>query len=291
MKTAAIVLHANRPDAAEAGARLAGLLIARGVAVAAPAADAARLKESVTAATDDELAAGYDLMFALGGDGTFLHAAEIAVRSGTPLLGVNLGRVGFLSALEPSAMEDAVDAIVAGGFSVHERLTIDAQIVAGDQVRSRLWALNDISVSKLEPGRLIKLRLSIAGEPFADVAADGIVVSTPTGSTAYSFSAGGPIVSPDVDCLIVTPVSPHLFFDRSIVVGAGEEVRIAVLPDPDAVGVSPDGRPWLEAAPGSTIVLNPSPRRLRLAVVEQAPFWRLVRDKFRLPNPGAPSGD
>ncbi|HVL89118.1 MAG TPA: NAD(+)/NADH kinase, partial [Actinomycetota bacterium] len=270
----------------EVGRRLAEALDARGVRVSATPEDAARLKDSVTPASDADLDAGFDLMFALGGDGTFLHAAQIAIRSGTPLLGVNLGRIGFLSALERHSLDDAlVDTIIGQDLPITERLTVEGEIVVAGEVKHRLWALNDIAVSKLEPGRLIKLRLAIDNEPFADLSADGIIVSTPTGSTAYSFSAGGPIVSPAVDCLIVTPVSPHLFFDRSIVAGPGEEVQITILPDPDSVGVSPDGRRWVEAGFGATVLVRPSRTRLRLAVVEPAPFWRLVRTKFGLPTP------
>ncbi|HEX9696441.1 MAG TPA: NAD(+)/NADH kinase [Actinomycetota bacterium] len=285
MKTAAIVLHADRDESVEVGRRLAAALAERGIAVSAAPEHAARLKDSVIAASDEELDRGFDLMFALGGDGTFLHAAQIAIRSGTPLLGVNLGRIGFLAALERHALDEALDRIVGKDLEITERLTIDGEIVTAGEVRHRLWALNDISIAKLEPGRLIKLRLSIDGEAFADLSADGIIVATPTGSTAYSFSAGGPIVSPAVDCLIVTPVSPHLFFDRSIVAGPGEEVQITVLPEPDGVGVSPDGRPWVEAGPGSVVRVRPSARRLRLAVVDPMPFWRLVRTKFGLPTP------
>lgn len=286
MKTAAIVLHADRSESVEVGRRLAAALDARGVRVSATPEDAARLKDSVASISDADLDTGFDLMFALGGDGTFLHAAQMAIRSGTPLLGVNLGRIGFLSALERHALDDAlVDTIIGRDLQITERLTVECEIVVAGEVTHRLWALNDISISKLEPGRLIKLRLAIDGEPFANLSADGIIVSTPTGSTAYSFSAGGPIVSPAVDCLIVTPVSPHLFFDRSIVVGPGEEVQVTILPDPDSVGVSPDGRPWVEAGPGSLVRVRPAARRLRLAVVEPAPFWRLVRTKFGLPTP------
>lgn len=286
IRTAAIVLHADRDDSVEVGRRLAAALDARGVAVGATPEDAARLKDGVTAATDEDLERGFDLMFALGGDGTFLHAAQIAIRSGTPLLGVNLGRIGFLSALERHSLDDGlVDWMLTHDLQITERLTVEGEIVVAGQTTQRLWALNDIAISKLEPGRLIKLRLAIDGEPFADLSADGIIVSTPTGSTAYSFSAGGPIVSPAVDCLIVTPVSPHLFFDRSIVAGPDEEVQITILPDPDSVGVSPDGRRWVEAGPGATIKVRPSPKRLRLAVVEAVPFWRLVRTKFGLPTP------
>ncbi|MGH2830957.1 MAG: NAD(+)/NADH kinase [Actinomycetota bacterium] len=284
MKRAALVLHGDRPEAAECGRWLAEALTKRGVQVFAQAADAERLKDTATTASQTDLDRGFDVMFALGGDGTFLRAAEAAARSDTPLLGVNLGRVGFLAAVERADLESALDRILADGIATTQRMTLDAEVLVDGRALHRLWALNDIGVSKLEPGRLIKLGIAIAGEQFTTVAADGVVVATPTGSTAYSFSSGGPVVAPDVDCLIVTPVSPHLAFDRSVVTGPDDLVEITVLPDPDAVAVSADGRPWIEVPAGAVIRIRRSERRLRIASVDATPFWRLVRTKFRLPG-------
>lgn len=283
MKRAAIVLHVEQPEAAESGRWLAETLTDRGVDVFTLPDDVARLKEAARPATDAELDQGFDLMFALGGDGTFLHAAEVAVRSNTPLLGVNLGRVGFLSAVERGDLEVALDRILRDGVSTTERMTLDAEVLVDGRITTRLWALNDVGVSKLEPGRLIKIGITIGDELLTSVAADGIVVATPTGSTAYSFSSGGPIVSPDLDCLIVTPVSPHLAFDRSVVVGPDQTVDLTVLPDRDAVAVWADGHPWIETPAGAVVRVRRSDRRLRIADVEARPFWRLVRTKFRLP--------
>lgn len=280
MRSAGIFLHHERADAAELGRRLAAALRARGIAVVALAADAARLKDDAEPVAD--FSHGVDLVFVLGGDGTFLRAAEAAAPHGVALLGVNLGRIGFLAALEPADLDAAVDR-VAAGVRVSERMTLDAEIAGAGGKPQRLWALNDVSVVKLEPGRLISLALSIGGEPLTTLAADGVVVATPTGSTAYSFSAGGPIVAPDVEGLVVTPISPHLVFDRSVVAAPGDEIAVRVMGDPDAVAVSADGRPWLKAAPGSTVLVRRSPVRVRMADVDGTPFWRLVRTKFKLP--------
>jgi NAD+ kinase len=220
-------------------------------------------------------------MFVLGGDGTFLRAAELAAPSGTPLLGVNLGRLGFLAELERGELRSAIGRILADGFDITDRMTIEAD-VRSDRGAERVWALNDVIVSKVNPGRTIKLGVSIGGEPFAEFAADGIIVASPTGSTAYSFSARGPVVSPAIDCLILTPVSPHQTFDRAIVAGPAEEIEIAVLGHSDVAGLSADGRPSTDLAPGATVRLRRSDLRVRLADVDAAPFWRLVREKFRL---------
>lgn len=279
MKRAALVLHADRDEAVEIGRWLAGALAEAGVEVVAQAADAARLGEPVTEQPLGEIDQGVDLMFALGGDGTFLHAAALAAPSGTPLLGVNLGRLGFLAALERGELKAAIGRILAEGFVISDRMTLEAD-VAGQT----LWALNDVIVSKLVPGRTIKVAVAIGGEPFTEFAADGLIVSTPTGSTAYSFSARGPVVSPALDCVILTPVSPHHTFDRTIVAGPDEGVEITILDGSDAAAVSADGRPAIEVASGATITVRRSERRLRLAHIDGGPFWRLVREKFRLGN-------
>jgi NAD+ kinase len=281
VKRAALVLHADRSEAVEIGRWLAHTLADAGVEVVALPSDAARLGEPVSEHALDEIDQGIDLMFALGGDGTFLHAAALAAPSGTPLLGVNLGRLGFLAALERGELQVALGRILADGFETTDRMAIEAKI-AGGGVAQRVWALNDVSVSKVNPGRTIKLAVSIAGERFTIFAADGLIVATPTGSTAYSFSARGPVVSPALDCLILTPVSPHQTFDRTIVTGPDETIEITVLSDSDAAAVSADGRGAIELPPGSTIEVMRSEQRLRLVNVDAGPFWRLVREKFRL---------
>lgn len=285
MKRAGIVLHGAKQSAAECGLWLADLLRSNGVEVFSLAADVPRMKEVVEPATEEQFRRGFDLIFALGGDGTFLRAAELAADSGTPLLGVNLGRVGFLTTIERDDLPKALEKILRDGFNVAQRMTLDADIVVDGVVRTSMWALNDVSVTKLEPGRLIKLGISIGGEPLTTLAADGVVVATPTGSTAYSFSSGGPIVKPSVDCIIVTPISPHLVFDRSVVAAPDDMVEIQVLPDPDAVAASADGHPYVEVPPGGVVRIRRSSRDMKLASVDDVPFWRLVRTKFGLPEP------
>lgn len=284
MRRAGLVLHADRKEAQEIGRWLASTLSVRGVEVCALPADAARIGEDAVAVSSETFDRGFDLIFVLGGDGTFLRAAELAYRSGTPLLGVNLGRLGFLAALEQGELERAIDRILSDGFEVSERMTIDGEIVVEGSAGEQLWALNDVIISKLTPGRLISLAVAVGGEAFTVFAADGLVVATPTGSTAYTFSIRGPIVDPALDCLIVTPVSPHMLFDRAVVVGPSQTITVTVLDDPDAVALSADGRKWVELPAGAEVRLRAGARRLRLAMVDSMPFWRLVREKFRLPT-------
>jgi NAD+ kinase len=145
-----------------------------------------------------------------------------------------------------------------------------------------LRALNDIIVAKVATGRAIRLAVSIGGEPLVSWAADGIIIATATGSTAYSFSAGGPVVSPHIDCIVVTPVSPHGLFDRSVIVPPDEEVVLDLMGELDPASLSADGLPAMKLAPGAQVRLRAGKDRIRLAKLEPRPFWRLVREKFHL---------
>ncbi len=284
MKRAGIFLHGDRSEAGTIGRWLAVELRKRGVEPYALVADAARLGEGVGALDEAGFGSGLDIVFVLGGDGTLLRAGAMAVPSGVPLLGVNLGRLGFLAEVERGELEGALDRICADGFEIEERMTLVGEVVVAGTATERFVALNEIIVSKVTAGRLVKLAASIGGEPFTTFAADGLIVATPTGSTAYSFSAHGPVVSPRLDCLILTPVSPHMLFDRALVVSPSEQVVITVLPDPDIVSLSIDGRKEVELGAGAEVRARAGDRRLKLAKVEGAPFWRLVRSKFRLPD-------
>ena len=284
MKRVALFLHGDRAEAESMGRWLASSLASRGIAVCALAPDADRLGEPVTVVDEAGFGSDLDLVFVLGGDGTLLRAAAMVVPTGAPLLGVNLGRLGFLAEIERGELEAALDRIINEGFDVEERMTLEGEVEQGGEVVERFIAINDIIASKTIPGRLIKLGLAIGDEMFTTVAADGLIVATPTGSTAYSFSAHGPIVSPQLDCLIVTPVAPHTLFDRSMVVSRNEAVTITVLPDPDAVSLSIDGRKAVELTTGALVRVRAAGGRLRLAKVDSSPFWQLVREKFRLPD-------
>jgi NAD+ kinase len=284
VKRAGLFLHGDRAEAESIGRWLAGALHGRGIEVCALAADATRLGDPVRAVDESGFGEDLDLVFVLGGDGTILRAASLTVPAGVPLLGVNLGRLGFLAELERGELEAALDRICDQGFQIETRMTLEGEVVIGSDVADRFTAVNDIILSKVAPGRLITLAVAIAGEHFTTFSADALIVATPTGSTAYSFLAHGPIVSPKLDCLILTPVSPHMLFDRAIVVSRSEEIVITVLPDPDVVALSPDGRKETELPAGSQVRVRAATQDLKLAKVEGAPFWRLVREKFRLPD-------
>jgi NAD+ kinase len=286
VKRAGIVLHGSRAAAAEVGRDLAAALASNGVAVVALPEDAERLGPTADAAGPEHFGEGLDIAFVLGGDGTMLRAAALVASAGTPLLGVNLGRLGFLTQIERDELQAAVQTILEHGFDTEERMTLEGEVCTDGRVSERLWALNDVIVEKLSPGRLINLGVTIGGAPFTSFGADGLIVATPTGSTAYSFSAHGPVVSPTLDCVLLTPVSAHMLFDRSIVVGPREEICITVLPDPDAVSLSLDGRKGMELVTGAEVRVRGGSTRVRLAKLGAKPFWTLVRTKFGLKGAG-----
>lgn len=238
--------------------------------------DAARVAGALEVASLDP---SLDLVIAFGGDGTLLRAADLVGDGGIPVLGINLGRLGFLSALEAQDLTEAADRLIADGIEVEERAVVAASIDQGPVVH----ALNDIIVEKQDAGRSIRLTVTIDGQDLVAWATDGVIVATPTGSTAYSMSAGGPIVSPRVACLVVTPVAPHGLFGRSIVVPADETIDLVLATYSEPAGLSADGRPALPVGPGARVGIRMAEHTVRLARLERSSFWRLLRDKFGLP--------
>lgn len=274
------MLHPGKAEAVAGGRRLAERLGERGITVAALAADAERLGPA--AAAVDELPQDLDLVFVFGGDGTLLRAAEMVGGGKTPLLGVNVGHLGFLTSLERGDLEAGLERILSDGIDVEERMVLEAT-VEGTDVHVR--ALNDVIVEKARAGRAIRLALAVGGEELVSWAADGVIVATATGSTAYSFSVGGPVVSPRLDCIVITPVAPHGLFGRTMIAPPDEPVEMTLLPDADPASLSADGGPGTPLDPGARVVVRASPDRIRLARVQPQPFWSLVREKFDL-DPG-----
>ena len=229
-------------------------------------------------------AVGLDLVLALGGDGTMLRAVQLVYPEPAPILGVNAGQLGYLSAIEAGELESALPRLMRGEIEVSERMLLEVVVKAAgehDGAPRTHYALNEAVVEKVGAGRLIRLLVSINGTPFTTYAADGVIVATPTGSTAYSFSARGPIVSPGHRCLLLTPVSPHMLFDRSLVLGADEELELLVT-DGRAVALTIDGRAAGELAPGDVIVCRAAPGAARLVARRPDDFHQLLKAKFGL---------
>jgi NAD+ kinase len=225
---------------------------------------------------------GADLLVSLGGDGTLLRAVESASSAGIPVLGVNLGRLGFLTQVEPASLEAALEGFLAGGHQVEERMTLHVSVERPDgQAGPERTALNEASLEKTVPGHTVRIGASIDGHPFVTYAGDGLLVATPTGSTAYNLSARGPILSPTLRALVVTPVSPHMLFDRPLVLDASERVQLDILEPRSAVLVV-DGATLTTLEPGSTVRYREGDRPARLVTFGVNNFHTILRAKFHL---------
>ena len=231
----------------------------------------------------DQAAPVAELMIVLGGDGTILRGAEWVMASDTPLLGVNLGHVGFLAEAESSEIDSIVERVVERSYRVEERFTIDLQVRNGDDVIWSSFAINEVSIEKSSRERMLEVLVEIDGRPLSRWACDGLLVSTPTGSTAYAFSAGGPVIWPGVDAFLVVPLSAHALFARPLVLGPSSRVVVELLAAAQTTGVlSCDGRRSVELGSGMEVEVVRGRHRLRLARLSEAPFTDRLVGKFGL---------
>jgi NAD+ kinase len=228
-----------------------------------------------------------ELAVVLGGDGTILKAAELVRASQTPLLGINLGHVGFLAESEKNEISSTMARVVAKDYLVKERMTLDVAVKLDGKEVYRTWALNEATVEKSARERMLEVVVEVDGRPLSSFGCDGIVVSTPTGSTAYAFSGGGPVVWPSVDALLMVPLSAHALFARPLVISPNSLVAVEVLQRSAGAGVLwCDGRRSTELPVGARVEVRKSDKPVRLARLSQGPFTdRLVR-KFSLPVEG-----
>jgi NAD+ kinase len=286
----AVMLHTGRPEAIKAAARLVEGLHRAGIVAALPAADLEIMQSSISAgaAVDlDEYEPGAsrscELVVVLGGDGTILRSAEWAIASEIPLLGVNLGHVGFLAEAESSEIDSIVDRIVDCSYGVEERVTIDVTLREGGQVIWSSFAINEVSIEKASRERMLEIMVEVDGRPLSRWACDGILVATPTGSTAYAFSAGGPVIWPDVEALLVVPLSAHALFARPLVLGPRSQVIIELVEASQTHGVVwADGRRSTELRAGMEIEVTQGRHKLRLARLSESPFTDRLVNKFGL---------
>lgn len=233
-----------------------------------------------------EAAEAAEMVMVLGGDGSLLRAAELARLSGTPLLGVNLGHVGFLAEAEREDLAATVDRVVARRYDVEERMTIDVAVRQNGSVSATTWALNEATVEKAERERMLEVVAEIDGRPLSTWGCDGVVCATPTGSTAYAFSAGGPVVWPEVEALLVVPISAHALFARPLVVSPRSVVAIELLPGTPRAVLWCDGRRTVDLPPGARVEVRRGEAPVRFARLHLTPFTDRLVTKFGLPVTG-----
>ena len=290
MATIAFVVHPERPGAAVIGRQAKAWLEERGHTVLqvwdeSPPGDTAAIHEGTSEVAPQASAlldGTVDLAVSLGGDGTMLRTVALASTHSTPVLGVNLGRLGYLTEVEPDGLEYALERFLAGAFTVEERITLEVAVQrSGAEADGGVVVLNEAVVEKTVPGHTIQVAASIAGRPFVTYAADGLLVATPTGSTAYNLSARGPILSPGLRAVVLTPVSPHMLFDRPLVLEPEQWVRLELL-GPRAAVLVLDGQSADSLEPGDAVVCRVGPSPARLVTFGPRDFFSILRARFHL---------
>jgi NAD+ kinase len=287
-RSALLVTHTRRQHSAQHARSVALDLLEAGFEVRVPAEDLANLDlpDGVVSVDDPAAAEGVDIVFALGGDGTFLRAAELARPAKAPMLGINLGKVGFLAVAETGDIDTAVRDVVAGTYTVHERLTIDVRAEYDGRILAESWALNEVSVEKGQRAQMLEVHVDVDGRPLSRYGCDGVVCATPTGSTAYAFSAGGPVVWPEVEALLLVPVSAHALFSRPLVTAPTSTFAVTVDPYTSFAVLCCDGRRTWDLPPGARVTVERGRLPVRLVRLAPRPFTDTLVAKFALPVEG-----
>lgn len=276
MAAVGIMVHPDRSSAVDLAADAADWLSDRGHDVRFPRPDADRCDRSELGVSDDEFAAGLDLLVSIGGDGSMLRAVEAVSTDSVPVLGVNAGTLGYLSAVEAGQMRGAIKRFLAGAYRIENRMRVAAEC---DDGHSAL-ALNEVIVEKRDPGHTVRLEVHLDDDYFTTFAADGVIVATPTGSTAYAFSVRGPIIDPSHRATLLCPVAPHMLFDRALVLPPTTSVQLTVRGRPARVSV--DGRALTELGDGARITVRGDAPPAQLVTFGDRDFHRILREKFGL---------
>ncbi len=285
-----VVSNATDADNAAAALKVCNDLETRGFSWLLDEDDFGRLASLASQVVETEhLFAGQDVevVLVLGGDGSILRAAELVRGQIAPILGINLGHVGFMAEAEREELPEVLDRLERRDYQVGFRVALEVEVFQESKLVFSSWAVNEVTVEKSARERVLEVVLEVDGRPVSSFGCDGVLVSTPTGSTAYAFSAGGPVVWPNVEALLVVPLSAHALFARPLVLGPKSELAIEVLKRSPGAGVIwCDGRRTFDLGPGARVEVNQSARPVPMVVFEEHPFTdRLVR-KFALPVTG-----
>ncbi len=278
-----LVIHQHRLEVRDLALRALAWCEAHGFVGVLPEGDAAIIDRHDCGVDDDQFGPELELCISLGGDGTMLRAARLTVDADVPLLGINAGHLGYLAEVDPDELELALDEWVAGELQPEQRMLLDISIERasnGDEPETT-FALNEMVLERAESGHTVSVSASIGGRHFTRYLADGLIISTPTGSTAYSLSAGGPIVEPNFEALLVTPVAAHMVFDRSLVLAPTTEVRFLVDGYRDGI-VTVDGQQLARLSPGDAVLCRGAERKATFLVRGDRDFHTILKEKFGL---------
>jgi NAD+ kinase len=275
-----LIAHTGKPGVAELTKTLAKEFERAGLTVLLEANTAA-LAGMTSTRTVADLGREAELLVVLGGDGTILHSVGQLGDNIKPVFGINIGALGFLTCSNSTAYAEAVECIAAGKMVFSERTLLEVEVKMPGGENSTMTGLNDVVLSRGEVSRLIRLKASVNGEPLTEFNADGLIVATPTGSTAYSLSAGGPILAPESGAFVITPICPHVLTNRSIIVGEDSVIEIEVTEREYPVFLTVDGREPLRIETGATVAIKKSGRVLPLASMPGVSFFGVVRQKLK----------
>jgi NAD+ kinase len=287
-RAALLVTHTGRRQSAAHARQVAEDLLAAGFEVRVATEEVADLElpAGVTPVTGPDAADGVEIVIAMGGDGTFLRAAELARPAKAPMLGINLGHVGFLAVADAGDLDQAVKDVVEGTYTVHERLTLDVRAEYDGRLIADSFALNEVSVEKGQRAQMLELLVDVDGRPLSRYGCDGVVCATPTGSTAYAFSAGGPVVWPEVEALLLVPISAHALFSKPLVTAPTSTFAITVDPYTSFAVMCCDGRRSWDLPPGAQVTVERGQLPVRLVRLAPRPFTDTLVAKFALPVEG-----
>jgi NAD+ kinase len=274
--TVAFFLHHEHPEAVELARAAATWLRERGHEVRLPKRDAMLADLGDLACDDEEICVGLDVAVSLGGDGTMLRTVDLVADQQVPVIGVNLGHLGYLTEVDPAKLTVALNRFLAGSYQLSERMRLVVETDAG-----RWPALNEAVIGKTPTGQIVHVDVFIDGAPFTTYHADGLIISTPTGSTAYAWSAGGPLISPDHAALLLAPVAPHMLFDRALVLPPTTCMRMEITGGRPAA-LSVDGRNVAELGDGDAITCTRAAQPARLVTFDPTSFLDIVKAKFGL---------
>jgi NAD+ kinase len=276
-----ILPHRERTAALELARDAAAWLDAHGAEAVMPKVEAELVGRPELGVDPDGFPDGVDVVLSLGGDGTMLRTIDQAYEAGVPVLGVNVGQMGYLTEVEPTDLDVALERLLVGDYHVEERMMLSVEVRSSGPAGGHWFALNETVIERARTGHMARLEVALNGAFFTTYAADALIIATPTGSTAYSFSARGPIVSPRHRCLLLTPVSPHMLFDRSLVLDAAEHVDTTVT-GPFGASITVDGRELGHLAPGDVVTCTAASKPARVVSFVPRDFHQILKAKFGL---------